>query len=69
MAQKFQTGDNVYHKSNLDLVMTIVKYNGTKVVCRWLDKSGKPRQAAFEEAELISEQEGDQKTASQISQW
>lgn len=62
MAQRFQPGDIVYHKSNLGTTMTVHKYTSdSMVVCNWVDASGDEHQHAYHENELFSEEEADEK--------
>ena len=52
MDRKFQDGEEVVHKSDKNICMTVATYTSDgKVVCRWKEK-GKFQREEFFEAEL-----------------
>ncbi len=50
----FQIGDSVYHLSNVDLIMVVIKVNQNpeEISCRWVDKLGKREVGEFLPQEL-----------------
>ena len=66
---RFEVGDVVYHKSNLDIPMTVFEYEDNQVWCRWVNKDRKVHQEKFLEAELFSAKERDREVEKGLSDW
>lgn len=70
MAQQFEVGDVVCHKTKLSQKMTVNRYkDDTTAVCNWIDKDGEEHQRPFDEKELLPEGEANEKLQASLSDW